>query len=69
MVQGLTAADIGAAAALLSGTARAMFLSVDANIRELCTDPRFADATTAERHGLEREAVSQAGAINATLNV
>ncbi len=69
MVQGLTAADIGAAAALLSGTARAMFLSVDANIRELCTDPRFADATTAERHGLEREAVRQAGAINATLNV
>jgi formiminotetrahydrofolate cyclodeaminase len=68
MVQGLAAADIGAAAALLSGAARAMLLSVDANIRELCTDPRLADATIAERHDLEREALRQADAVAATLN-
>jgi formiminotetrahydrofolate cyclodeaminase len=68
MVQGLTAADIGAAAALLSGTARAMLLSVAANIRELCTDPHLADATTAACRELEREAVRQGDAIDATLN-
>jgi len=68
MVEGLTAADIGAAAALLSGTARAMLLSVDANVRELCTNPRFADATTAECRDLEREALKQADAVAATLN-
>ena len=68
MVQGLAAADVGAAAALLSGAARAMLLSVDANIRELCADTRFADATTVERRDLEREAVRQADAVAATLN-
>jgi formiminotetrahydrofolate cyclodeaminase len=55
MAKGLTAADIGAAAALLSGAVRAILLSVDINIRELSSDSRFSAASTAEWRKLERE--------------
>jgi formiminotetrahydrofolate cyclodeaminase len=68
IVQGLTAADVGAAAALLSGTVRAMLLSVDFNIREMRSDPGSSGAITAERRDLEREAVKQADAVTAALN-
>lgn len=68
MVHGLTAADIGAAAALLSGAVRAMSLSVDFNIREMCSDRQFADAMNAERRELERDAVKHADAVTAALN-
>jgi len=68
MIQGLTAADIGAAAALLSGAVRAMLLSVDFNIREMSSDDRFSDAITAECRALERDATRYADAVSAALN-
>jgi formiminotetrahydrofolate cyclodeaminase len=67
MVQGLTAADIGAAAALLSGAVQSMLLSVDFNIREMSSDDRFSNAITAERRELEREAFRFAHAVTARM--
>jgi formiminotetrahydrofolate cyclodeaminase len=60
IVKGLTAADIGAAAALLSGAVRAMLLSVDFNLRYMRADEGFSRAITAERLELEREALRYA---------
>jgi formiminotetrahydrofolate cyclodeaminase len=57
IVKGLTAADIGAAAALLSGAVRAMLLSVDYNLRYMHADEQFSQSITAERLELEREAL------------
>jgi formiminotetrahydrofolate cyclodeaminase len=57
IVQGLTAADPGIVAALLSGAVRAMLLSVDFNVSEMRSDKQFSDATTAERRELELEAL------------
>jgi len=68
IVQGLTAADVGAAAALLSGAVRAMLLSVDVNIREMRSDPWFSDVITSARSDLEREADQLADAVTAALN-
>jgi formiminotetrahydrofolate cyclodeaminase len=56
-VKGLTAADIGAAAALLSGAVQAMLLSVDFNLRYMRADEQFSLTITAERGELEREAL------------
>jgi formiminotetrahydrofolate cyclodeaminase len=65
MIQGLTAADIGAAGALLFGAVQAMLLSVDFNIREMSSDERFSDAMTAERRELGVEARRHADAVTA----
>ena len=68
VVRGLTAADIGAAAALLSGAARAMLLSVDFNLRYMRADEQFSLTITAERGELEREALRLADAVKAALS-
>jgi methenyltetrahydrofolate cyclohydrolase len=57
MVHGLTAADLGIAAALLSGAVRAMLISVDFNIREMHPDKAPPEALTAERRELEFQAL------------
>lgn len=67
LVTGLTAADIGAAAALLSGAVRAMLLSVDFNLRYMRADEQFSQTVTAERHELEREAERHAAAVARSL--
>jgi formiminotetrahydrofolate cyclodeaminase len=68
MIQGLTAADIGAAGTLLFGAVRAMLLSVDFNIREMSSDERFSSAITAERRELSIEARRSAEAVTAAVN-
>jgi len=68
MVRGLTAADLGAAAALLSGAVRAMLLSVDFNVREMHPDAQFAEAIAAERGELEINALHHAGAVDAAVS-
>jgi formiminotetrahydrofolate cyclodeaminase len=68
IVRGLTAADIGAAAALLSGAARAMLLSVDFNLRYMRADEQFSLTITAERGELEREALRLADAVTAAVS-
>jgi formiminotetrahydrofolate cyclodeaminase len=68
IVRGLTAADIGAAAALLSGAARAMLLSVDFNLRYMRADEQFSLTITAERGELEREALRLADAVTVTVS-
>jgi formiminotetrahydrofolate cyclodeaminase len=67
IVRGLTAADIGAAALLLSGAVRAMLLSVDFNLRYMRADEQFSLTVTAERGELEREALRLASAASASL--
>ena len=57
IVKGLTAADIGSAAALLSGAVRAFLLSVDFNLRYMRADEPFSRTIAAERLELEREAL------------
>jgi formiminotetrahydrofolate cyclodeaminase len=68
MIQGLTAADIGAAGALLFGAVQAMLLSVDFNIREMSSDERFSNAITAERRELGVEARRHADAVTAAVS-
>jgi formiminotetrahydrofolate cyclodeaminase len=68
MVQGLTAADLGIAAALLSGAVRAMLLSVDFNLREMRSDKQFSDAITAERRELELEALRRDAGITSAVS-
>jgi formiminotetrahydrofolate cyclodeaminase len=65
MIKGLTAADVGAAGALLFGAVQAMLLSVDFNIREMSSDERFSDAITAERRELGLEARRRADTVTA----
>ncbi len=67
LVRGLTAADIGSAAALLAGAVRAMLISVDLNVRLMRPDPEFSDAATAERRNLELQAVRHSDAVTAAL--
>jgi formiminotetrahydrofolate cyclodeaminase len=62
MVQGLTAADLGSVAALLSGAIRAMLLSVDFNLR---LSP--SEEVISERRELERRAQRQAEAVEKTI--
>jgi formiminotetrahydrofolate cyclodeaminase len=68
MIQGLTAADIGAAGALLFGAVQAMLLSVDFNIREISSGERFSDGITAERRELGLEARRLADAVTAAVS-
>ncbi len=65
MIRGLTAADIGAAGALLFGAVQAMLLSVDFNIREMSSDGRFSDAIATERRELGLEARRRVDAVAA----
>ena len=51
---GLTAADLGAAASLLRGAAEAMLLSVEANLAYLPPGDPFRAGTTAEISALRR---------------
>jgi methenyltetrahydrofolate cyclohydrolase len=67
MIRGLTAADVGAAAALLSGAVQAMLLSVDFNIREMSSDEQFSSAIAAECRELGLEAVRLADAVTSRL--
>jgi formiminotetrahydrofolate cyclodeaminase len=69
MMRGLTAADLGAAAVLLSGAVRAMSLSVGINIREMPSEEQFSAAITAECRDLELRAVQSAEAVTAVINV
>lgn len=68
MMQGLTAADLGGAAALLSGAVRTMLLSVDFNIREMRSEEQFATAIVAERRELELRARRSAEAVTAAVS-
>jgi formiminotetrahydrofolate cyclodeaminase len=63
MVHGLTAADLGIAAALLSGAVRAMLISVDFNIREMHPDKAPPETLTTERRDLELQALRRDDAI------
>ena len=63
LVHAFVAADLGAAAALLSGAARAMLLSVDYNIGQLRSDQKYHADVTAERKQLEVRAVRQSEAV------
>lgn len=60
IVQGLVAADLGAAAAILSGALRGTLLCVDFNLRRFRSDERFSAAIGAERRELEERAQRQA---------
>jgi len=51
-VAGLTAADLDAAATLLSGAVDAMLLSVESNLREIPGDDLFRDEVNREMSGL-----------------
>jgi len=68
MMQGLTAADLGAAAALLSGALRAMLLSVDFNIREMRSEEQFSAAIAAECGDLELRALRCAEIVTAAIS-
>jgi formiminotetrahydrofolate cyclodeaminase len=68
VVQGLTAADIGGAAALLSGAVRAMLLSVDFNVRAMRPDERYSDAIAGERRDLELAARQRSDAVTAAVS-
>jgi formiminotetrahydrofolate cyclodeaminase len=68
VVQGLTAADIGSAATLLSAAVRAMLLSVDFNVRAMRPDERFSDAVAGERRDLELTARQRADEVTAVVS-
>jgi len=68
LVRGLTAADVGSAAALLSGAVQAMLISVGFNIRMMRPDPRFSEAATAECRELELQALRHSVAVTAALS-
>jgi formiminotetrahydrofolate cyclodeaminase len=63
VVQGLTLADVGGAAALLSAAVRAMLLSVDFNVRAMRPGEKLSDAIAAERRELELAALRRAEAV------
>jgi len=63
IVTGLTAADIGSAAALLSGAVHAFLTSVDFNIRLMHADEQFSASMAAERRDLELTAIRHADAV------
>lgn len=68
MVHGLTAADLGIAAALLSGAVRGMLISVDFNLQQMQTDREFSTTMAAERQNLELQALRRDDAITAAIN-
>jgi formiminotetrahydrofolate cyclodeaminase len=68
VVQGLTAADIGGAATLLSAAVRAMLFSVDFNVRAMRPDERFSDAVAGERRDLELTARQRADEVTAVVS-
>jgi formiminotetrahydrofolate cyclodeaminase len=68
MVEGLTAADVGGAAALLSGAVRAMLLSVDFNVHAMRPDEKLSDAIAAERGNLELTAQRCADEVTAAVS-
>jgi formiminotetrahydrofolate cyclodeaminase len=63
MTQGLTAADVGSAASLLSGAVRAFLLSADSNVHAMTPDKSFSDATFAECRELEDHAQQYAATV------
>jgi formiminotetrahydrofolate cyclodeaminase len=60
VVQGLTLADVGGAAGLLSAAVRAMLLSVDFNVRAMRPEERFAGEIAGECRELELAALRHA---------
>ena len=68
MMEGLTAADIGAAGALLFGAVEAMLLSVDFNIREMSSDEGYSNSITVERKELGAEARRHADVVAAAVS-
>jgi formiminotetrahydrofolate cyclodeaminase len=67
VVQGLTLADVGGAAALLSAAVQAMLLSVDFNVRAMRPEDGFSDGVSGERLELELTAGRRADAVRALL--
>jgi methenyltetrahydrofolate cyclohydrolase len=63
VVRGLTLADVGGAAALLSAAVRAMLLSVDFNVRSMRPDEKLSDAIAGERRELELAAWQSADSV------
>lgn len=54
------AADLGTAAVLLEGAARATLMSVDSNLRQIPVDCQFYREVVAERDGLQSKAAQKA---------
>ncbi|HEX5432101.1 MAG TPA: cyclodeaminase/cyclohydrolase family protein [Bryobacteraceae bacterium] len=63
VVQGLVAADLGAAAAILHGALRAILLCVDFNLSRFRSDELFSEAIRAEKYTLQDRAEKQAKAV------
>jgi formiminotetrahydrofolate cyclodeaminase len=68
LVQGLTAADLGAAAELLSGAVRAILLSIDFNAGGMPAEPEYSRKIKAERRELEVTARRRADAVAAAVS-
>lgn len=62
-VHSLIAADLGAAAILLSAALSAILLSVDFNLRQLRPDEHYYTEVMTERRGLEDRVIRQAGVV------
>lgn len=63
MIRGLTAADLGTAAALLSGAVQALLLSVDFNVRQM----QVGEDIVSERRQLEAEGQHLAHAVASSI--
>jgi formiminotetrahydrofolate cyclodeaminase len=68
VVQGLTLADVGGAAALLSAAVRAVLLSVDFNVRAMRPEETLSDGIAVERRELELTALRRADEVTAVIN-
>jgi formiminotetrahydrofolate cyclodeaminase len=67
IIRGLTAGDVGSAAALLAGAVRAMLVTVDFNLREMAAGEDFSAAMKTERNQLGAEVARHADAIVSAL--
>ncbi len=67
IVRGLTAGDIGSAAALLAGAVRAVLVTVDFNLREMAPDEDFSAAMKSEHTELTAEVTRRADAVVSAL--
>jgi formiminotetrahydrofolate cyclodeaminase len=67
LIRGLTASDVAAASALLTGAVHGMLLTVDFNLREMTADQDFAAAMKAERGELAGKVRRQADEVSAAL--
>jgi len=67
LIRGLTAGDVGSAAALLGGAVRGMLITVDFNLREMRSDEEFSAAMAGERADLAAEAQRYSDAVDAAL--